>query len=127
MAWLDSRLNCLLSAVLRSSTASSPQTNILLGSGRTELGARAPREKDGGGEAVTFRRPWTRMDEPGCHFFGVKRPSGCQDNSAPLERPLRRTTHAPQRPPRRGGTSATAVETDLKHPEANPIVVHRGA
>ena len=77
------RHHCPLLAALRSSTASS-QTNIqaLLDSGLTELGACAPWEKDGKGEAVTFRQPRTRMDEPGRHFSGVKRPSGCRENGA---------------------------------------------
>ena len=52
------------------------------------------REKDGEGEAVTFRRPWTRMDkpwtrmdEPGRHFSGVKQPSGCRENGVREKRP----------------------------------------
>ena len=56
----------------------------------------APRTKDGEDDAVTFRRPRTRMDEPGHHFSGVKRPPGCRETGAP--RKTRSSSHKSQFP-----------------------------
>ena len=74
----------------------------------------APRTKDGEDDAVTFRRPRTRMDEPGHHFFGVKRPSGRRETGAPS-----RSSHKSQFPSssmrhrRRLGTTPTRLSHRL--------------